>query len=315
MPAVSGCSGKAGASAFASEVAFELSEGAEHLKYGPTAGRRGVDRVGQGSQACVAFFQLHYGLDQMRPRARETIEFPGEENIAFPHKRDGLRQPGAVCLCARCTILEDPITSGGAQDVELERCFLIERRSSCIPFAQETPASSTTQFSSAQALEARCSWFAVSGMPRAKTNRATAAEAPKTKKSDAVAIAIDDYAGGGPAQRGGPLTSASRKLRASKDAGRKPALVDRMSGAPAFDMTSITVAIRRAPGRSHAAGACFFERSSCLPCLCSPCSCGFFDLTGFRCARDAPISSAWTTAPKAFVTPSPCAASILPGAS
>jgi len=52
--------------------------------------------------------------------------------LASPNVRLEHRSPGAVCLCARCTILEDPITSGGAQGVELERHFLIERRNSCM---------------------------------------------------------------------------------------------------------------------------------------------------------------------------------------
>jgi len=37
-PAASGCSGKAGAYAFANKVAFELSEGGEHVEQEPTAG-------------------------------------------------------------------------------------------------------------------------------------------------------------------------------------------------------------------------------------------------------------------------------------
>ena len=102
------------------------------MEYESAAGRRRVDRLGQGSQAGAVFFQLVYGLDQMRERTRKAIEVPGDENIAVPHESDSLRQPRAVCLRARCTVLENAVATGGAQGVELERHLLLESRNSCI---------------------------------------------------------------------------------------------------------------------------------------------------------------------------------------
>jgi nitrite reductase/ring-hydroxylating ferredoxin subunit len=68
----------------------------------------------------------------MRERTRKAIELPGDENIAFSHESDGLRQTGAVCLCAGCTILENALAPGGARRVKLKRDFLPVGRNSCI---------------------------------------------------------------------------------------------------------------------------------------------------------------------------------------
>jgi hypothetical protein len=93
------------------------------------------------------FFQLVYGLDQMRERTREAIELPGDENIALSHEGDGLRQTGAVCLGARCAILENTVKPGGAQGVELERHLLLERRNSCITDLDHCDFSGLVRFS------------------------------------------------------------------------------------------------------------------------------------------------------------------------
>ena len=116
-------------------------------KMSSSAGRRGVDRFGKGSQAGAVFFQLVYGLDQMRERTREAIELPSDENIALSHEGDGLRQTGAVCLGARCAILENTVTPGGAQGVELERHLLLERRNSCITDLDHCDFSGLVRFS------------------------------------------------------------------------------------------------------------------------------------------------------------------------
>ncbi len=91
-------------------------------------GRRGVDRLGQGSQAGAVLFQLVYGLDQMRERTRAAIKLPGDENIAFSHEGEGLRQAGAICLCSRRAILENPVAAGVVKRIELESHVPLQRR-------------------------------------------------------------------------------------------------------------------------------------------------------------------------------------------
>jgi hypothetical protein len=74
------------------------------------------------------FFQLVYGLDQMREQTREAIKLPGDENIAFSHEGEGLRQAGAICLCSRRAILENPVAAGVVKRIELESHVLLQRR-------------------------------------------------------------------------------------------------------------------------------------------------------------------------------------------
>ncbi len=65
---------QSGASSLADQMPFELGKRAKHVEGETAAGRRGVDRPGQGSQAGAVLFQLVYGLDQMRERTREAIK-------------------------------------------------------------------------------------------------------------------------------------------------------------------------------------------------------------------------------------------------
>jgi hypothetical protein len=53
------------------------------MKDEAAAGRRGVDRLGNGAEPDAAFFERRYRIDEMWQRAAEAIQFPDDQHVTI----------------------------------------------------------------------------------------------------------------------------------------------------------------------------------------------------------------------------------------
>jgi hypothetical protein len=126
------CGLQTGTCSFPDQIALELRQRAEQVEDQATAGCRGVDVFGDGSEADAFGLQFGDDLDEVLHRPAEAVELPDCERIAVPNVADRLRQSGPVSFHAGCLILEQPFATCFAQSVELQGGVLLAGGDSCI---------------------------------------------------------------------------------------------------------------------------------------------------------------------------------------
>jgi hypothetical protein len=133
VPAAGPGGGQSCGGAFADEIAFEFSQGCEHVEDELAAGRGGVDRLLKAAEPNVALSQASNGVDQMPQGAAEAVEFPDDESVAGSQLVQDLLEGGAVGAGAAGRLGEHPIAAGTLQGVDLELGLLVGGGDAGIP--------------------------------------------------------------------------------------------------------------------------------------------------------------------------------------
>ncbi len=82
-PAVLAGGLQTGTGAFAQHGSFELGKGPNHLHHNASCRRRGADGLGKTAEAGFGLAQTFHDGEHVAQRAREPIEFPDDQNVAF----------------------------------------------------------------------------------------------------------------------------------------------------------------------------------------------------------------------------------------
>src|SRR5919202_1311564 len=94
--AASPCGIKAGTRALPDEVALKLGNRAHNVKEQATPGAGRVDLVREGNEADAAPVEFPHGLDNLAKRARQAVELPHNERVAFAHHVERTGKLGTV---------------------------------------------------------------------------------------------------------------------------------------------------------------------------------------------------------------------------
>ena len=90
--------GEAGHGSLANDVPFEFGQRAKQVEDELTARARGVDVLGQGTEADTLIAESADGGDQVGKRAAEPVELPDDKHIAFARDRQRLGKSGRSAL-------------------------------------------------------------------------------------------------------------------------------------------------------------------------------------------------------------------------
>jgi hypothetical protein len=88
--------GQPSGGALADEVAFEFSQGREHVEDELAAGGGGVDRLLQAAEPDAAVGQAGDGVDQVAQGAAEAVKLPDDQGVTGPELVEELLEDGAV---------------------------------------------------------------------------------------------------------------------------------------------------------------------------------------------------------------------------
>ena len=90
--------------------------------------RRGVDILLQALEADSARIQIVHGLDQVRQRASQAVEFPDHQRIAGLALCEGRGQAWPLRFGATDRVGEEPLTPCGMERVDLQIEALVAGR-------------------------------------------------------------------------------------------------------------------------------------------------------------------------------------------
>ena len=131
--AVAGLGGvEAGPGPLHDQAPLEFRQGAKDMEEQASAGRGGVDGLGEGTEADSPFVQIFDGLDQLAHRARQPVKAPHDEGVAFPHPVERGLDLRSLTSGARRGFLKDATASGLFQCIALQSRGLVRGRDPCV---------------------------------------------------------------------------------------------------------------------------------------------------------------------------------------
>ena len=121
-----GC-GQTGERSLPDQLALELRQSAEEMKYQPPASRCGVYTLGQTTQPNPFGLEPLHDLNEVRQRPTESIEPPNDEGIAGACMAQSLRQDGPLCRGSRRMLRKGTLATCLGQRIELQSGGLVIR--------------------------------------------------------------------------------------------------------------------------------------------------------------------------------------------